>query len=325
MGQHTYIQWCDTTCNVSTGCPGCELWAWLESLGKATGPCYAGKLHEGRLALSMPKLYDREFTKVRLAPGRIAKTARLSDLRGKDRPDKPWLNGMPRLVFLGDMGDMLAEEIPFEYLADEVIGAITSPQGARHIWQILTKRPRRLAEFASWLLNMRGVDWPENIWSGTSVTSQAQMGRVEHLRCVPGVRFISFEPLWGQVTLPIDPIPKHREHWPTEIHKKWWVIIGGQSDQPGHPAKPMDLAWVRKTLGDCQRAGVPAFLKQWGSHPVANRSEVYDFLETVECEAPARQEDPWRIHLKDSHGGNWNEWPETYRIRQMPGMGQPQA
>ena len=39
----------------------------------------------------------------------MAKSARLSDLRGTERIEKPWLNGLPRHFFISDMGDALSD------------------------------------------------------------------------------------------------------------------------------------------------------------------------------------------------------------------------
>jgi hypothetical protein len=75
-------------------------------------------MHEERLAKSLPDLYAADFTEVRTIAGRMAKAAAWSDLTGKDRPEKPWLNGWPRMIFLGDMGDLFSRQIPFEFLRD---------------------------------------------------------------------------------------------------------------------------------------------------------------------------------------------------------------
>ena len=60
MGSKTGIGWCDSTVNGSTGCDGCELW------GPKVRRCYAGNLHEKRLAKSLPLLYAPNFQEVRL-------------------------------------------------------------------------------------------------------------------------------------------------------------------------------------------------------------------------------------------------------------------
>jgi hypothetical protein len=99
MGKETFIQWCDSTVNASTGCDGCE----LKQPGK-DGSCYSVPIHENRLAKSLPLLYDPDFHNVRIIPGRIPQAAKWSDLTGTVRPDKPWLDGLPRVIFVGDLG-----------------------------------------------------------------------------------------------------------------------------------------------------------------------------------------------------------------------------
>jgi protein gp37 len=222
MGSKTNIEWCDSTVNPTTGCDGCELWA-----GDVRA-CYAGNLHESRLALTLPQLYAENFTDVRLAPGRMAAAAGWSDLRGKSRHGKPALDGLPRMIFVGDMGDIFSKDVPFEYLRDEVMAAATSSKGQRHVWLWLTKQSQRMVAFAEWL-DREGDLWPENVWTGVSVTAQVSLSRVSNLLRVPRAErlFVSAEPLLGPVDL--DSV------WP-----------GGMP----HPGYGSVLPWDR--LGDCR-------------------------------------------------------------------------
>src|SRR6185295_13086529 len=100
MAMKTLIQWCDGTVNPVAGCSGCELW---NDLGRS---CYAGQLHE---RFPNNKGFAPEFTTPKLFPGRMAEAARWPDLAGQQRPEKPWLGRMPRLIFVSDMGDALSE------------------------------------------------------------------------------------------------------------------------------------------------------------------------------------------------------------------------
>lgn len=93
MGDKTNISWCDSTVNPTSGCDGCEL---FNPLRPASATCYAKGIHENRLARSYPDKYAAAFENVRLVPGRMAKAAAMSDMRGKPRRGKPWLNGKPR-------------------------------------------------------------------------------------------------------------------------------------------------------------------------------------------------------------------------------------
>lgn len=156
------------------GCDGCELW------NEATGVkvCYAGTLTDRYGGHS--KGYPAKFTEPKLFPERIAKMLRWSDLTGTDREDKPWLNGHPRLIFLGDMGDDFTESLPVDWLMPYVAEMAASP----HIYIILTKRPGRMREF--WSMWCHGSS-PycksfrpilENFWLLTSATSRANVTRI---------------------------------------------------------------------------------------------------------------------------------------------------
>lgn len=183
MSRETKIQWCDSTCNPTMGCEGCELWS------KTRKTCYAGILHT-RFGGVTPG-YAPTFEQVTEFPGRMAEAARWSDLTGTDRQDKPWLNGMPRTIFVSDMSDSLSSVVPLEYLHDEIIANVTSELGQRHQWLWLTKRPDRMAEFSDWMAK-RGVSWPTNLWAGTSITSQATTSRIAKLLKVGNSETIRF-------------------------------------------------------------------------------------------------------------------------------------
>lgn len=282
MGQATEIQWCDSTINPTSGCDGCE----LKAPGKP-GTCYAVPIHVNRLARTMPDKYAADFHEVREIPGRMNQIAKWSDLRGKDRPDKPWLNGMPRMIFVGDLGDLFSRAVSFEFIRDELVAQAISGKGGRHIQMWLTKRPSRMAEFSQWLEEQH-ISWPDNIWAGVSVTSQKTENRAD-LGCYVGARnkFLSVEPQLEQI-----------QFTPSTLRNYQLVIQGGES---GPKARPFNLAWARKTRDQCKDAGVSYFFKQLGSNP-------YDSFYLTDQ----------RVHLKDSHGGNPEEWPEDLRVRQFP-------
>ncbi len=277
----TGIQWADDTVNPTSGCDGCEL--WVPGRG---GPCYAGNFHETRLSKTLPLLYDPDFSKVRVIPGRVAKSLRCMDLTGKPRSEKPWLNGYRRKVFIGDLGDIFSSDIPFEYLKSEIFDNAVTKDGSRHDMLLLTKQPNRAVKFSAWL-KTQGMDWPNNIWIGTSITSRASLVRISYLSKIPATyKYLSVEPLISDPGLTA-----------ADISMVNWVIVGGESDQNNHPARPFDLAWPRKIIKIASETRTAVFVKQLGSYPVENGL---------------------RIELDDHHGGDWNEWPTDLRIRQMP-------
>lgn len=324
MSERTPIEWCDSACNPVMGCDGCEL--WMPERG--VEHCYAGTLH--KIRGGRPGYAD-EFLKPKTFAGRMAKAARWSDLRGKARPGKPWLDGLPRVIFVSDMGDALSRDVPFAFLRDEVIGAVRSEAGQRHIWMWLTKQPHRMAEFARWLERNSdewGVDsphadvlhpWPENLWAGTSITEARYKVRARHIKEVPAaVRFLSGEPLIEDVgALDLDGISL--------------VIVGGES---GPKARPFSVAWARSIQAQCRGAHVAFFCKQLGAN-VRTRNDdgltgcdesdwpYLEELRDIEEDPDGNgslgyQGAPVRVRLRDSHGGDWTEWPADLRMREFP-------
>jgi protein gp37 len=93
------------------------------------------------------------------------------------------------------------------------------------------------------------MEWPMNVWAGTTVESSARYHRLSSLLKIPAaVRFISFEPLLGAV----DDVDLRGIHW---------AAVGGES---GPDARPMKADWVRAIRDRCIREGVAFYFKQWG-------------------------------------------------------------
>ena len=138
------------------------------------------------------------------------------------------------------MSDLFHEDVPLQF-ARQVFD--TMRRAHWHIFQVLTKRSRRLAELSA------EIDWAENVWMGVSVENEGCAFRIDDLRTTGArVKFLSLEPLLG-------PLP----HLDLEgIH---WVIVGGES---GPGARPMDAEWVTDIRDQCTTSGIPFFFKQWG-------------------------------------------------------------
>ena len=300
MGAHTTIEYCDTTVSSVMGCDGCELWNPV----KKVEHCYAGQLHKLRAGLPG---YADDFNVPKLFPGRVQKAAALKDLRGTERPDKPWLNGLPRIIFFSDMGDALSKSVPLEFLRDEVL-ATCQTSGRRHIWLWLTKQPQRMVKLAELV-----GGWPDNVWAGTSVTSMEQTGRLGHLLRVPAkVHYVSYEPALGPVDftrwLPktwCDHCYPGHGHDPKEHRKNCrcrchgglkWAIVGGES---GSGARPFNPAWADDIVTMGRQTGVAVFVKQMGSNPTLRNGSGWGTI-------------------RDRKGGREMEWPAQLRVRQMP-------
>jgi protein gp37 len=115
----------------------------------------------------------------------------------------------------------------------------------QHTYQILTKRPERMA----FVLSKKPFEVLPNVWLGTSIEDGRVLYRLDEIRRVPAaVRFVSLEPLIGSVA----------EGDLTDIH---WAIVGGES---GPRAREMKPEWAEEIRDMCVRSGTAFFFKQWG-------------------------------------------------------------
>jgi protein gp37 len=201
--------------------------------------------------------------------------------------------------------DLFHDQVSIKFLC-RVFDVIEScPQ---HTFLILTKRPENMR----WMLSVEGpnpINTPlhfkdgiplKNVWLGVTAENQEQADkRIPILLQIPAaVRFVSVEPMLSELSeinlrkysmqpnlySAGDMAKKYAE---TQINRNYldWVICGGES---GRKARPMHIDWVRKLRDDCVSAGVPIFIKQ--------------------------------LHINGKLSKNMAEWPEEFKIRQLPGV-----
>ncbi len=214
MATKSKIEWTDVTWNPVTGCT---------KISSGCKNCYAERMAKRLQAMGQARYKDGFRLKLH-----------------HDLIKEPLKWKKSRIVFVNSMSDLFHEDIPFSFIQEIFSTIENSPH---HIFQILTKRSKRLLELSTSLF------WPENLWMGVSVEDESVVYRVEDLSSVPSqVRFISCEPLIGPLErLPLDNIN--------------WVILGGES---GPGARPMERQWVNSILQQCRKKKVPFFFKQWG-------------------------------------------------------------
>lgn len=220
----TKISWTGKTWNPVTGCdrvsPGCD-------------NCYALTL-AGRLKrMGQPK-YQADGDPRTSGPG-FGVTCH------PDVLEEPLRWRKPQLVFPCSMSDLFHPRVP-----DPFIGQVFDVmwRASQHTYQVLTKRPQRMAAvLAHW------VPLP-NVHLGTTIESDRYAFRADHLRATPAaVRWLSLEPLLGPLpSLNFDGID--------------WVVIGGES---GHGARPMELEWAADLVERAREAGCRVHMKQLGT------------------------------------------------------------
>jgi protein gp37 len=240
----TAIEWTDAVWNPTTGCdrvsPGCA-------------NCYALTYAARLKAMGQPK-YQRDGGKAS-GPG-FGLTIHPSTL------GEPLRWRKPRRVFVNSMSDLFHDDVP-ETFIERVF--ITMMQARRHTFQVLTKRPDRMAVVVPRIyesLNRQArdrVDPLPNVWLGVSIENRRFVDRANVLRATPAaVRFISAEPLLGPLVydLRLD----GTEWGPTgewsdgydgvslDLTGIDWLIVGGESG-PGR--RRVDGEWIRDLLGAC--------------------------------------------------------------------------
>ncbi|MEX0656259.1 MAG: phage Gp37/Gp68 family protein [Nitrosopumilaceae archaeon] len=220
MANNSQIEWTEATWNPSTGCtkisPGCK-------------NCYAERLSERLKVMGLAK-YKRAFEY----------TEHLHDM------SLPLTWKKPRKIFVNSMSDLFHEKSTVEFVAKCFHTMI---QADWHTYQVLTKRPKKMADFSELFVNYFGHKIPGHIWMGVSVESQQFRWRIDQLRNVKcHTRFISFEPLLGSVG---------------DLNLKGinWAIIGGES---GYGFRPVKKEWITEIIKQCKKQGVSVFFKQWG-------------------------------------------------------------
>lgn len=245
MADGTAIEWTHldgyrgVTWNAVTGCdrvsPGCD-------------NCYALTLAKRLKAMGNPR-YQNDGRAPSSGPG-FAVTLH------PDKVEEPLRWKKPHVVFVNSMSDLFHASVPRAFVDRMLRTMEATPQ---HIYQVLTKRPARMAML---LRELQPRPLP-NVWFGTSVETQEYADkRIPLLLEAPAaIRFLSCEPLLG----PLDLTP-----WISSLD---WIITGGES---GPRFRPVDVEWVRAIRDQSVNAQVAFFHKQNGGRTPKARGRDLD-------------------------------------------------
>lgn len=303
MADVSKIQWTDSTFNPWEGCtkigPGCD-------------HCYA----EAR---------NHRFGGGNWGPGAPRRRTSEQNWRQPVKWNKEAdaffaEHGHRRRVFCASLADVFDNEVDPRWRADLFRLIYNTPELD---WLLLTKRIGNAAAMieqaitTAHLRTIGAIPWPwPNVWLGATIVNQDEAERdVAKLQDTPAaVHFISAEPLLGPLKLvSLARAEKSSREYDAytffdncltgfRAHKAggWhvdpidWVIVGGES---GHGAREHHIEYTTDIVRQCQHEGVAVFVKQLGSKPVAGINGVQ------------------LVHPK---GGDWDEWPESLRVREFP-------
>lgn len=219
--------------------------------GRTPGDCECSPGCQGCYALAGMERWNRGPAVTTFYPEKLERLLKAKVPTGENRRGP----GSRPMAFACDTGDLCHKNVTNA----QICSALCVMTERKDIdWQVLTKRPGRLAEL------LGNTALPENIWVGTTVESQGQWRRIIDLQSVRvRVRFLSIEPMLSPVDIPYA-IGLRGAHLPSqftwvlgrEIH---WVIVGAES---GPKRRPFDPAWARDIREQCRDAGVACFIKQ---------------------------------------------------------------
>lgn len=246
--QESTISWCDFTWNPTHGCSrasaGCQ-------------SCYAERISHQYQHTEHPWTNEYADQNVSIHPEKLEEPYRIDD---------------PAFIFVNSMSDLFHSAIPDSFIRETVAVMRNCPHV---VFQILTKRPGRAAHME--------IEWPPNIWVGTSVEDDRVTERLDLLRdCDAELLFVSFEPLIGPVG-------------DVDLSGYDWAIVGGES-APDADRREMDHAWARAIFQECRAQDVAFYFKQssarkseQGSHLTVYNAEhgVYEQRRIREVPDPA--------------------------------------
>lgn len=271
------IQWTERTLNPIIGCshcsPGCD-------------NCFAERAANVRAG--NPK--TPQYKNVIGPDGKWNGTTRLVE----SALAEPLRRKKPSLYFVGSMGDLFHESVPFEWI-DTVFAAMAAcPQ---HRFLLLTKRADRLRNYWKTQKLIRPVAWPRpNIGLGVTVCTQQEADEKlpVFLDITAPFRYVSYEPAIEAVDFFSGPY-----YGPFDL-----IICGGET---GPNARPMHPDWARQTRDGCKLAGVHFIFKQWGewipkSQCKANLSNKTQWGVVTGTGYYFDQTTPWNGHDDDGSG-----------------------
>lgn len=251
--QESNIGWTDYTWNPVHGC---------SKVSAGCDNCYAE-----RISLKW------EHTDAEWTPENAAQNVSMRP----DKLDEPYKVDDAASVFVNSMSDLFHSRVTDDFI-QEVFSVM---RNCPHlVFQILTKRPGRAAHMQ--------LDWPPNVWIGTSVEDKRVIDRLSLLAdCDAALRFVSFEPLIGPVAGSAADL---------DLSAYDWVIVGGES---GRGYREMAHEWVWPIHDAANRDDAAFFFKQSAAHrnetdpylrmPDGTRREIKEFPDPHEAVEEARR------------------------------------
>jgi protein gp37 len=290
--QHSNITWTQATMNSLYGCTQCS---------EGCTECYA-KSNLVRFSANPVLNSDHRFDE--LVRVRTVGDEQVYTLTGRILFNPSHLysalgDSKPKRVFVNEFSDVLHESLPLDLILEHFRVFARAPQ---HVFQILTKRGKRLAEINDAVLTEFGA-WPRNVHMGVSVCTaeDRELQRIHQLGTTEAaLRWISFEPWISNLEAPLRTA---RPALRALLHDSRiaWVVIGGESGAPEKTGL-MTLDDARYLIEESRAAGSRVFFKQLGT-ALAIQLGVY----STQGKGEHR-----------SKGGHPDQWPADLNVQEYP-------
>lgn len=238
----TKIEWCDSTWNPVTGClHGCKYCyareiakrfaGWTTTAGKKTTFNPLGECPE----LDRPMLLQQKNGKVVNSAFPFGFEPTFYKYRLDELIDKP-----PQNIFVCSMSDLFGKWVSTAWIKAVMDACQMSPQ---HRYLFLTKNPKCYTDY--------GVPLEDNMWYGTSVTTESDMQKLNLLPALANV-FVSMEPILEDL---------HPEIHNANFKYLNWLIVGAETGNRKDKVVPK-AEWIEKIVQKAKEHNIPVFMKE---------------------------------------------------------------
>lgn len=244
----TKIEWCDSTWNPVTGCLHECKYCYARGIAERFGGRWDNKLlrnvggdgckHELDTNLMRHTTGKNRYVGVHsvVAPFPFAFDPTLH----RYRMEQPANEKKAQTIFVCSMADLFGDWVPNGWINEVFDACKNAPQ---HRYLFLTKNPKCYTDY--------GVPLEDNMWYGTSVTTESDMQKLNLLPAFANV-FVSMEPILEDLR--------------PEIHNvnfKFlnWIIIGAETGKRKDKVIPK-VEWVEKIVQKAKEHNIPVFMKE---------------------------------------------------------------
>lgn len=177
-----------------------------------------------------------------------------------DRLDIPLKRKKPTVWAVWN--DLFHENVQVAFIYPKVIQIIRAcPQ---HVFLICTKRIERAANIFNNILPGMKNNWPKNMWIGMTAENQQWLDeRIEHLLRIPGKKFLSIEPMLGE----LNPRPYLKGEWYCH-HCRMYFLNSGGKEICSNCDCIIDVDPYRINCQECGSQDWDATCPQCGNHSI---------------------------------------------------------